>query len=767
MANNTYGKKILRGFTISSLIFGIVYLLIIYIVQLYVNELSISFRSIAKLHNSNLVLYLIDVIPFLFIAIAYQVGKSIMKRLDIAEELIAEEQEKSQKTYSFIEELRKGNTDIKFDSTFSKDKLVQALNNLRDEQKKSREEEILRKKEDEQRHWVSEGLAKFGAILRDNPDNLQKLTEEITRDLSKYLDAKQAGFFVVKEEGGEKLFEMTAFFAYERKKFADTKIKWGEGLIGACGLEKKTIFLKETSQNFVNITSGLGKANPRSILIVPIKDEEDKVHGILELASFNVFEKYQINFVEQVAESIASTIANIKINMRTSELLKESQKQAELMAEQEEVMRRNMEELTATQKEAAQQSDEFVSFTNSVNHTLIRAEYSLDGRLLYANTKFIDKLGYKTSEELIGKHISIFISDKDRDWFDNLWKKLVEGGRHYEGDMKHITKMDEEIWTMATYVSVRDFEGTPQKILFLGIDRTKDKKVNIDYKGQIEAVDRSAFKATYKPNGAVIEFNDKMLKLLEYQIEDLEDKTIYDFVEEDRHDQFRVLWKNILDGKPIEGRHMRRSKTGKVVWLRGTYTVVLDLYGEPAKVVYIATNITEQVRIEKENEEKTEILKKQEKELQKSQIELSKKLREVRAEIKNQFKEIEVLKILNDNTLDGMLDAVVTINKDNYITFFNKAAEEIWGAKQNIVLGRKISYLVPEDVSETDEDSMTEYIGKYFKAGNRDLIGSRTEVFLYNKSGEKVNVLITLSEAKVDDRYSLTAFIQNIEVELF
>ena len=52
-----------------------------------------------------------------------------------------------------------------------------------------------------------------------------------------------------------------------------------------------------------------------------------------------------------------------------------------------------MEELQATQEEASKQAEEFISFSNSVNHTLIRAEFDLNGILLYANLKFLKKLG--------------------------------------------------------------------------------------------------------------------------------------------------------------------------------------------------------------------------------------------------------------------------------------------------------------------------------------------------------------------------------------
>jgi PAS domain S-box-containing protein len=203
-------------------------------------------------------------------------------------------------------------------------------------------------KANQQRQWASDGIALFAEILRRQ--DTAHLYDTLICQLVKYLKANQGGLFLMKEEGGENFLELTACYAYDRKKHFKKQIQLGEGLLGQCMREKDTIHLTEIPNDYINITSGLGKANPTTILILPLKSNES-MEGVIELASFRTFEPFEIEFLEKLCESIASSVGSVKIHQRTKELLDQFQMQTEEMHAQKEEMRQNIEELEATQEE--------------------------------------------------------------------------------------------------------------------------------------------------------------------------------------------------------------------------------------------------------------------------------------------------------------------------------------------------------------------------------------------------------------------------------
>jgi len=259
------------------------------------------------------------------------------------------------RTAEFSLQIGEGNLDFPFQPISEEDSLGKSLLNLRSRLATAEEEERKRKEEDQKRNWATNGLAKFADVLRQNNDNLNVLSDNIIQNLINYTDANQGGLFIYNDEDPEDLhLELVASYAYDRKKFLTRKIMLGEGLVGTCALEKQTIYMTDLPSNYVYITSGLGRATPRNLLIVPLR-MEDRIFGVIEIASFYEFPQHVREFVEQLGESIASSLFNVRMNARTAKLLEHSRRQAEEMAAQEEEMRQNMEELQATQEEMHRQ----------------------------------------------------------------------------------------------------------------------------------------------------------------------------------------------------------------------------------------------------------------------------------------------------------------------------------------------------------------------------------------------------------------------------
>ncbi|MBN1596960.1 MAG: PAS domain S-box protein [Bacteroidales bacterium] len=724
---------------------------------------AITFTSIGYAIISRPALWVLILLVFLIPLITYLIYNNFAKKLSEMQESLENESSKSYKINSFVSELIQENFETEYSLEGEDDKLGKSLLELRNTLKSNREIREKRRKEDEIRNWTAEGLANFGEILRRDNDNLNNFSFNVIKNLTNYINAIQGGFYLLQNEDDKKnrFFNLISFYAYGRKKFADNRIPWGKGIIGTSGLENKTIYITDLPDTYVTVTSGLGKANPRNLIVAPLIANEE-LFGVFEIASLNKLDKHQISFVEKVAESTASILSSVKMNMQTARLLEESKSQAQALSSQEEEMRQNMEELQATQEEAARQAQRFLKLETTVNHTMLRAEYHLNGILLYANTKFLNKLEYEANADVEGKHISMFISKKDEEWFQRIWNNLVKGGRHFEGYMKHVTKTGKDLWTMATYTCIRDEDGEVEQILFLGLDTTEHKKLSLNLEGIVDAVNRSSISIEFDINGNIKEYNESFLYLFKYSEKEISGLAIFDLIDTLELELFNKKWENVVRGMNFQGAFKVKTKSGEERWIRGAFSAVYNMYSEVEKVIYIGNDITREKLMEIESKKQNEIFKIQEKQLRETEKELSKKLKESRLEMKEQFKEIERIKIRNERTLEGALDAIITTSNDNKIIFFNEAAVILFGYNKDEVIGKDVGILFSNKTIAENE-----FVNKYTGPGDKKIVGQRKEVKIKTKKGDEIPVLILLSNAQVEKENTYTAFIQTIEVELF
>jgi len=128
------------------------------------------------------------------------------------------------------------------------------------------------------------------------------------------------------------------------------KIHTTTGNLGVAYSENKIMLINDVPENYIKVESGLGSSNPEGLIIVPLSIDE-KVFGIVELASFKKFTSLEIEFIKRIANNIAGNLNNIRMNEHSASLIKKFKTQTQEMMEKEEEMRQNLEEMEAIREQ--------------------------------------------------------------------------------------------------------------------------------------------------------------------------------------------------------------------------------------------------------------------------------------------------------------------------------------------------------------------------------------------------------------------------------
>ncbi len=103
------------------------------------------------------------------------------------------------------------------------------------------------------------------------------------------------------------------------------------------------------------------------------------------------------------------------------------------------------------------------------------ANCDLNGRLLFANQKFCEMLGY-TESELVGKTIFAITHPDDVDLTAKRFKQMVQKKRPVEMEKRYIRKDRSFIWANVCDTPVLDAAGKPASAVAVAIDITERKK---------------------------------------------------------------------------------------------------------------------------------------------------------------------------------------------------------------------------------------------------------------------------------------------------
>ncbi|MEV5499239.1 HAMP domain-containing protein [Nonomuraea fuscirosea] len=200
----------------------------------------------------------------------------------------------------------------------------------------------------QEQDWLKSNLARISRLMQGHRDLLEvaKLTMS---ELTPLVSARYGAFYSIDPEGDHELI-LIGGYGVRPDRGPRQRFGIGEGIVGQAAAEGRHIVLDDVPPQFITIDSGLSRSTPAQIVVLPILFE-NRVLGVLELASFTPFGEVHLDFLTQLVETIGVTMNTIIANSRTEDLLTESQRLTRELQERSDELQRQQEELRRSNAE--------------------------------------------------------------------------------------------------------------------------------------------------------------------------------------------------------------------------------------------------------------------------------------------------------------------------------------------------------------------------------------------------------------------------------
>ncbi|WP_047533810.1 methyl-accepting chemotaxis protein [Methylotenera sp. N17] len=239
----------------------------------------------------------------------------------------------------------------------------------------------------------------------------------------------------------------------------------------------------------------------------------------------------------------------------------------------------------------------------ALNETFGVMECDFNGIVLDCNAQFLGPLGY-SKDEVIGKNITMILDPGTAQSanYKALWEKLNKGLSETR-QIKRIAKDLKEYWFQSTYVPVQGSHVPTPKVIIYSYCITAEKMKNADYEGQLSAIGRTQAIIEFDLKGNILKANDNFSKAMGYSLDEVVGKHHSQFVEESykNSQEYKTFWEKLAKGEANAGVFKRITKSGKDVWLQAVYNPILNLDGQPFKVVKYATDVTKYKLLDADN----------------------------------------------------------------------------------------------------------------------------------------------------------------------
>ncbi|MBQ9470627.1 MAG: GAF domain-containing protein [Bacteroidales bacterium] len=205
---------------------------------------------------------------------------------------------------------------------------------------------------EQEENWRNVGTARINDVMVQHKDNYHELCHNTLTAIINYVNAKLGCIYLLQttDDGQQRLEMMASYGLSKELQDRNHSIDTDEGLVGASFTKKQVQHVKDLPQGYIEISSGMGAATPQELLLQPLEFDE-KVLGVVELATFEPFSDNAMLFVQQVSSIIAANLNNAMMNEQNVRLVKQFEAKEAEMRDEAAQLRANIEELEAIREE--------------------------------------------------------------------------------------------------------------------------------------------------------------------------------------------------------------------------------------------------------------------------------------------------------------------------------------------------------------------------------------------------------------------------------
>lgn len=283
---------------------------------------------------------------------------------------------------------------------------------------------------------------------------------------------------------------------------------------------------------------------------------------------------------------------------------------------------------------------------------------------------------------------------------------------------------------LSFFISRFVFGRTRQMVESLADVSDSLQSSNRELEFQKLTLDRHAIVSMADISGKIIYVNDMFCQVSQYSRDELLGQD-HHVLNSGHHPKafFASMWRTMSSGQVWQDEVCNRKKNGDLYWVATTILPFLDSDGKPERYVSVRTEIT--------------AIKQAEAVLRENKAQLEHMVAE-------RTRELEESRNIMQSITGAAQDAIVMIDDGANTTYWNEAAEHLFGYSRGEVLGQNLYMLI---APESHREAHQQAFGHFIRAGQDERVGKTTELIARCANGSELPIEISLSAVRIGGRW--------------